>query len=612
MRLSRRAVTGGLVAALGVGSPTVLFADIARRRIGPETDAIATAGHGAHGLGAALYRRVAGAEETPFSTRSADGGWWLIANDEVTPEMLGAAADSSNDDDAFLAAARLARPMRLGAARPYRLGRSARITAPLAGPGVIAAAPGFGGDVLLRGEAGASLRGVTLDAGSLPAPTGPWLGVGAPRGCAVAFEGRPDAPLTGVTLQGLVVRNSPSGAVFMRNVRGFEVGELSAQRVQTHTVAITSAVVEVYGCEDGALRDCEIRDYAWKGYAIDAGRRIVATACVAHGGAPGHAAHYMDGSQDCGFVGCRHDGPGYGAKATASTRPYFKGYVAEGSAGGVEFQSCRDFLAEDVTVRDPATAALVVASGPGGPSTGGEIRRAKVAWSDAGRAAALQRVGLSLASNGAPAAQILGLKVSGLAIDAPFHGVRGLSQPGAVVDVDIEDLTITAPQQYAMIVFVRSMRLAGLTVRAGQTWRPAVAIYTAPGVAGGDLTLSKLDLTGGKGGGAMVEIGVEAGRSAAFQSIAVTDCTSSGPGGLVAARLPISVTQLTFTGNTARGVVSGPAADLRLAPDSRAAVAVSANTATDASGRAAEIRITPPAALAAARRGANRARLTPA
>jgi hypothetical protein len=443
------------------------------------------------------------------------------------------------------------------------------------------AAPGFTDDVLVRIAPGGALRDVTLDGANLPAPVRPWLGVGLPRGCAVVAESRPGAPAAGQIITDVAIRNCPSGGLFLRGLRGFAVARLRGRNLQTVRTRITSAAAELYDCEDGTLTDCSIDGYGWKGFALDNCRRVTGRGCTAHGGVAGHAAHYMDGAEDCAFARSRHSGPGYGAKASNSLRPQFRGYTARGSAGAVQFQSCRDFLAEDVQASDTAGPALVVASAANKPSSGGLLRRVSAQWRTPPTDP--DRIGLALAGD---PVRIEGLKLESAVFLRPFFGVHGTVQSGAVLDLEIDGLSVTGAAQYALIAFVRSLRADNLTVRAS-AWCPAIAVYSAPDAASaGEVDLSHVDVAGGSPGHAMIDIGSEAGRSARFRAVRLTDSRSAGPAALLMAR--VQTGHLTLARNRILGVAAGPAARVTL-EDGDAALEVSDNVAFTTAGLPASL-----------------------
>lgn len=77
-----------------------------RAPLGPEKTVVRAAGFRAAGDGGGgLYRRVADEPRHLGKFRSADGGWWELAEAVVTPQMFGAVADGIADDAPALAAA---------------------------------------------------------------------------------------------------------------------------------------------------------------------------------------------------------------------------------------------------------------------------------------------------------------------------------------------------------------------------------------------------------------------------------------------------------------------------------------------------------------------------
>ncbi|QDK34538.1 hypothetical protein [Sphingomonas sp. IC081] len=86
--------------------------------------AIQLSGHSAPGLGKCLYRRVAGEPGHGGKFQSGDGAWWELAEEAVTPQMFGAAADDgsfagTND----LAAIKLAFNVACALGVPLRINR---------------------------------------------------------------------------------------------------------------------------------------------------------------------------------------------------------------------------------------------------------------------------------------------------------------------------------------------------------------------------------------------------------------------------------------------------------------------------------------------------------
>lgn len=611
--LTRREMGAGLVVAVVGGSGAAaapLFRDIRQMSVPGDVRHIVTAGHGRPGHGGARYRRRASAAETAYRVHSADGACWELAEPQVSPEQAGAAGDGSADDhEALMSAEALSRPLALTQGRTYRVGATLKLSVPVSGAGAIVTGPGFNGEVMIHGRPGFHLSGATLDGAGLAPPPRAWAGVGAPVGNAIFLEGAADAPLEQTVIEGVTLRNTAGGGLMAKFAHGIRICGLRAEHVQARAALLSSAVIELYHCDDGELRDCAIFDYHWKGYNIGACRRTVGYNCTAEGGYPGHAAHYIDDCEDSGYVDCSHRQGGYAAKASNALRPFYRRYRSTNSAGGLAFQSCRDFKAEDVAVADCGGAAFVVAASTAGPSVGGEIVGAKASWTGSFGAsggvpappAEAGKIGLIVTCFNAPHTSVSGLTVRGLSIERPFFGVHIQPAPGNMVDARFELLRIADAAQYGMIAYVHSLTVDGASAITGQGAFPAMAIYSNAGVFGGSVVIDGARMSGSAAGGSMVEIGAEAGRSAAFSSLTLGRDAVVGGRSLLNARLSGapsgSPAKIDLHGNTANDLASPDAAVVTLGPGVQAAVIATDNQFRQSGGQPAVLRLGPRGAI---------------
>ncbi len=613
--LTRRRMGAGLAAALAGGASAraggPLFRDLPNLMVPPHLQRITTHGHGRPGVGGAAYRRCAPGDPTAYRTRSADGACWELAELQITPEQAGAAGNGRDDDrEAMMAAQALARPLTLTPGRNYRVGSTLGLSVPISGGGRITAGPGFRGDVLIHGRPGFHLHNVTLDGAGLAAPARKWLGVGAPEGSAIYLEGKPDGPGAGTQIDGVTVRNTPGGGLMARDAPGIRILNFVADGVQTQTAILTGAVIELYRCDDGEVRDCAIRNYRWKGYSLGACKRTVVIACTAQGGNPGHAAHYIDDCEDCGFTHCDHSGEGYAAKASNALRAYFHGYRSSGSAGGLQVQSCRDFEARDVVVSDSLGPALVVSASTAGPMVGCQITGARASWS---KAPGPEQIGLMMTCNGAQNTQLTGVRVQDLQVQGGFFGVHCRPAPGSNVELDLEGVRIEGAVQYGIVAYLRSLTVRGGTIET-QGGFPALAILSNAGASGGDIALSDLGLSGGAGHTALVEVGAPSGRSAAFAGLSLVGDTARGGRGLLDAHLSGGSTdspiRVELMDNSALGLADANGVDVTFADGAKAEVVASGNRFRNATGGLGPLRLGPRSALVSTQFHANQAIVT--
>jgi len=602
---------GGFARALAQPFEAPLFADLAGLEIPPHLQRIATSGHGRAGLGPGVYRRCAPAPANRARAFSADGACWELADLQVVPEQTGAAGDGRDDDhDALEAAQALARPMVLGQGRDYRVGSTLTLGVPVSGAGRITAGPGFRGDVLIRGRGGFHLKDATLDGAGLPRPQRRWIGAGDPAGCAIFLEGQPGSPLDQPQLDGVTIRNTPGGGLMAKYAQGIRIWNFRARDVQNNPAFITSAVIELYRCDDGELRDCDIRNYGWKGYSLGACKRTAGTNCVAQGGNPGHAAHYLDDCEDSGFAGCSHSGAGYAAKASNARRVWFRGYRSTGSAGGLQVQSCHDVEADDIQVTDSVGAAFVVSASTAGPLGGCRLSQARAAWTAPPRPG---QIGLVLTANGAQGSQVTGVALSDFEVRNGYSGVYAQPAASCRVDLTAQDVRIVGPAQYGMILFASAVAIRGAEID-GAPGFPALAIYSNAGDPGGAVALSGLTLTGEPGRAALIEIGGDGGRPAAFSALAVQNAVGRGGRVLLAARLtggPGSApVQVALKGDVALDLASPVAVDLTFAEGATGSVAAQRNRFATRAGAPGQMRIGPRAAVLSTRFGGNQAQVT--
>jgi hypothetical protein len=421
------------------------------------------------------------------------------------------------------------------------------------------------------------------------------------------LEGRPDAPLDRPQLDGVSIRNTPGGGVFVKYAQGIRITNFRAEAVQQQRSLITNAVVELYHCDDGELSDCTIQDYGWKGYSLGACKRTVATRCTAQGGNPGHAGHYVDDCEDSGYVDASHSGPGYAAKISNARRCYVRGYRASGSAGGVQVQSCHDIEVSSVQISDTAGAALVVSSSTAGPMDGCHIQDAQVSWS---AAANVNQVGLMLTANGAKDSTVTGVVVRNLSVSGGYFGVNAHAAAGCNVGLDLQDVHISGATQYGMIVYARDLAVRRAAIEASGGF-PAIAIYANEGEAGGTVTLTDLTLSGGTGRDALVQVGDDSGRNAAFANLTLNGARAQGGRGLLKARLtgapsapPASV---DVENNVVLGLSGPDGIDIGFADGVTASVQARGNRLLEAGGGLGVLRIGPKAAIAQPRLGRNQA-----
>lgn len=611
--MTRRQAGAGLVLTLAAGAARAegappLFLDLPGLVLPQHLQRISTLGHSRPGVGAASYRRCAPGPSTPWRARSADGACWELADLQVTPEQAGAKGDGDADDrPALMAAQALARPLTLTPGRAYRVGSTMPLSVPVSGRGRLVAAPGFQGDVLIHAHAGLKLQDVEIDGAGLPTPRQRWSGVGAPVGCAVFIEGAPNAPLDQPSLEGVTVRNTPGGGVMIKYAQGVRIRGFAAEGVQTHRDTLTNAVVELYRVDDGLITDCSIRDYGWKGFSLGACKRTVGRNCTAEGGNPGHAAHYVDGCEDTGFEHCSHTGAGYSAKASNAHRAYFRGYRSTGAAGGVQIQSCHDVEILDVQVSDSAGPALVVSSSTAGPMDGCRIEGAQAAWS---APTTVNQAGLMLTANGAKDSAVTGVVVRGLTIQGGYFGIDARPAAGCNVGLDLQDVRIDGSVQYGMILYARDVAVQRAEIRSAGGF-PAIAIYGNDGVPGGTLMLSDLTLDGGAGRDALVEIGDDAGRAAAFASLTFSGARSRSGRGLLKARLTgapgAGAPTVDVENNIALGLATPDGIDIGFADGLTARVSARGNRLLEAGGGLGILRIGPRTAVARPRLGRNQA-----
>ncbi|MGA0600151.1 right-handed parallel beta-helix repeat-containing protein [Caulobacter sp. KR2-114] len=612
--LTRRRLGAGLVFTLAAGAAArvegapPLFLELPRVIVPPHLQRLTTAGHGRHGVGAASYRRCAPGPATLYRTLSADGACWELADLQVTPEQAGAAGDGDADDrPALMAAQALARPLTLTPGRAYRVGATMPLSVPVSGRGRLLAARGFRGDVLIHGHAGLKLQDLEIDGAGLPRPRQRWSGVGAPVGCAIFLEGAPGAPLDQPALDGVTIRNTPGGGVMIKYAQGVRIQGFTAEGVQTQRDALTNAVVELYRVDDGLITDSAIRGYGWKGFSLGACKRTVGRNCTAEGGSPGHAAHYVDDCEDTGFEDCSHSGAGYAAKASNARRAWFRGYSAKGSAGGVQIQSCHDVEITGVVIADTAGPGLVVSSSTAGPMDGCHIEAAQVSWS---AAPTVNQVGLMLTANGAKDSAVTGVVVRGLSISGGYFGIDARAAATCDVSLDLQDVRIDGSAQYGMILYARDVAVRGAQIR-GPSGFPAIALYGNDGAPGGDVALVDLTLSGGAGRAALIEVGDDSGRAAAFASLTVSGARALGGRSLLKARLTAAAGAAPPTVDLEDNVVFGLATpdgiDVGFADGLTARVQARGNRLLQAGGALGVMRIGPRAAVAAPRLSRNQA-----
>ncbi|MBS0408719.1 MAG: hypothetical protein JSR86_02305 [Proteobacteria bacterium] len=614
---------GGFARASALPPEAPLFKELGDFDIPPHLQRIATSGHGRPGLGGGVYRRCAPAPANRARAFSADGACWELADLQVAPEQTGAAGDGRDDDhDALQAAQALARPMVLGQGRDYRVSSTLSLGVPVSGAGRITAGPGFRGDVLIHGRGAFRLKDATLDGTGLPRPLRRWIGAGDPAGCAIFLEGRPGSPLDQPQLDGVTIRNTPGGGLMAKYAQGIRIWNFRAQNVQNNPAFITSAVIELYRCDDGELRDCDIRNYGWKGYSLGACKRTVATNCLAEGGNPGHAAHYLDDCEDCGFVNCRHSGGGYAAKASNARRVWFHGYRSSGSAGGLQVQSCHDVEARDIEVVDSIGAAFVVSASTAGPLVGCRLSQARAAWTGPPRTG---QIGLMLTANGARDSQVSGVALDDFEVSNGYFGVYAEPSAACRVEIAAANVRIAAPAQYGMILFAAAVALRGGEIE-GAPGFPALAVYSNAGDTGGAVTLSGLTLTGltptgsssmgAPGRAALIEIGGDGGRPAAFSDLAIRDVVGRGGRALLVARLTgagaraaSAPVQVALRDDIALDLAAPLAVDLTFVDGATGSVAAQRNRFATRAGAPGQIRLGPRAALVSTRLDGNRAEI---
>jgi hypothetical protein len=241
---------------------------------------------------------------------------------------------------------------------------------------------------------------------------------------------------------------------------------------------------------------------------------------------------------------------------------------------------------------------------------GCHISQARAAWTSAPRPG---QIGLVLTANGARGSQVTEVSVSDFQVDNAYSGIY--AQPAAACRVSFaaDGVRITRPAQYGMILFASAVAVRGGDIEAAAGF-PALALFSNDGDSGGAVAISGLTLSGEPGRAALIEIGVDGDRPAAFTALAIQNTVGHGGRALLSARLTGPAggppTQVALKGNSALDLAGPVALDLRFAEGVTAQVAALRNRFATRAGVPAQMRIGPRAAILSSRLAGNQAEVT--
>lgn len=359
----------------------------------------------------------------------------------------------------------------------------------------ITASVGYSSNYMVKGANNAIWKGGTLDGSHLPSPSGAWLGVGTPVGSIVVADGTSTA-CDNLIFQDVIFKNSPSGAVFLRQCGAYKFLRTRAINVQTYITNITNAAYEVYGYPTaanaaggnyGLFEDCTVEGYNWKAWNVgnSIGTKIVRPRASGGTQNTGHAAFEESGSVDTTWISANHVGSGFGFKAFNFLRSTLIDGNFKGSSSAILFQWGTDgkVLGGNYAASSTSNFAIDIEAVAGTGDTNGiyvngfTARRATLGGG-------ANQTGVHLVAN--PPYTITDVVVTNSKFDSFYFGHAADNVSGAVYsDIVFQNNEFTNFASYGGIMLASFGDVSNNVYSANNTSAPALAVSMPTGSSAG-------------------------------------------------------------------------------------------------------------------------------